>query len=327
MLTRTAKKLLSNTIKAAVLVLTFVFIYNKFLDRSKSDNLKNFESLIDHIDHQKVVFTLTAVCLLMLVNWVLEAVKWKYLTRDFQKMSVWRATEAVFCGLTWAIFTPNRLGEYAGRVLFLPNRKRVFGVFAMAVGAYGQSTITNVVGLVSLVWFLNTFLHLQPLLYWWILLWSVAFTVFFAIVYFHIKWVVNILDKIPYVKKYHRFFEIMARYKMPHLIRIMLFCLARYSVFSFQYYLMIHLLIPDISAIDMMLMVFILFFVQSALPSLDLLDIGVRNGTAVYLFGFITHQEVAVMAAVTSIWLINLIIPAILGSVFVFNLKFFDRNS
>ena len=156
---------------------------------------------------------------------------------------------------------------------------------------------------------------------------AAIFTLFIAIVYFHIIWVVNILDKIPYVKKYHRFFDIMARYKKPELIKIMIFCLARYSVFSFQYYLVIHLLIPDISAIPMMLMVFILFFVQSALPSLDLLDIGVRNGTAAYLFGFITGQQLAVMAAVTSIWLINLIIPAILGSVFVLNLHFFDRNS
>ncbi|MGN6177926.1 MAG: hypothetical protein ACTHNW_02030 [Mucilaginibacter sp.] len=325
MLAKTAKKLFSYIIKAAVLVLAFVFIYHQYLE--KGDRLKNFENLIAHIDHQKVMVTMSFVILLMIVNWVLESLKWKYLTRDFQPMSAWQATEAVFCGLTWAIFTPNRLGEYAGRVLFLPNRKRVYGVFAMAVGAYGQNVITNVVGLASLVWFVNTFLHLKPLIYFGVLAGATAFTVFIAIVYFHIVWVVNILDKIPYVKKYHRFFDIMARYKKPELIKVMLFCLARYSVFSFQYYLVIHLLIPDISAVQMMLMVFILFFVQSALPSLDLLDIGVRNGTAAYLFSYITGQQLAVMAAVSSIWLINLIIPAILGSVFVFNLKFFDRNS
>ena len=325
MLTRTAKKLSSFVIKAAVLVLAFYFIYHQYLE--KGDKLKHFEELLSHIDHQKVVFTLTSVCLLMLVNWTLESVKWKYLTREFHPITVWQAIEAVFCGLTWAIFTPNRLGEYAGLVLFLPNRKRIYGVFAMAVGSYGQNVITNIVGLTAVMWFLDTFLHLEPLIYWGVVLGSLVFIAFITIVYFHIVWVVNFLDKIPYVKKYHRFFDIMAKYKKQELINIMLFCLARYSVFSFQYYLVIHLLIPDIPAIQMMLMVFILFFVQSALPSLDLLDIGVRNGTAAYLFSFITGQQIAVMAAVSSIWLINLIIPAILGSVFVFNLKFFDRNS
>jgi len=76
-----------------------------------------------------------------------------------------------------------------------------------------------------------------------------------------------------------------------------------------------------------MMLVFILFFIQSALPSLDLFDIGVRSVTATSLFVYLTNQHLAIIAAVSSIWLINLIIPAILGSVFVFNLNFFDRNS
>ena len=82
----------------------------------------------------------------------------------------------------------------------------------------------------------------------------------------------------------------------------------------------------NIPVFPMMMMVFVLFFVQSALPSLDIVDVAVRNGTAAYLFGYIVQQPVAVMAAVSSIWFINLIIPAILGSVFVFKLHFFDRN-
>ena len=118
----------------------------------------------------------------------------------------------------------------------------------------------------------------------------------------------------------------MGRYSFTELLRIMGFCLARFAVLSFQYYLVIHLLIPQIPLYDVLMMVFILFFIQSALPSLDLLDIGVRNLTGGTLFAYVTDQKIAVMAAITSIWLINLIIPAILGSVFVFKLRFFDNN-
>jgi hypothetical protein len=84
---------------------------------------------------------------------------------------------------------------------------------------------------------------------------------------------------------------------------------------------------PGIPVVPMMMMVFILFFIQSALPSLDLLDVGVRSMTASAFFVYITDQKLAVIAAVSAIWLINLIIPAILGSVFVLKLKFFDRTS
>jgi hypothetical protein len=48
--------------------------------------------------------------------------------------------------------------------------------------------------------------------------------------------------------------------------------------------------------------------------------------TATYFFGFITHQDVAIMAATACIWQVNLIIPAILGSLFVLKLNFFGSN-
>jgi hypothetical protein len=72
---------------------------------------------------------------------------------------------------------------------------------------------------------------------------------------------------------------------------------------------------------------FVFFFIQSAIPSLDLLDIGVRSFTASTLFGYVTGQTIAVIVAVSLIYIINLIIPAILGMVFVLKLKFFDRTA
>jgi hypothetical protein len=107
----------------------------------------------------------------------------------------------------------------------------------------------------------------------------------------------------------------------------MLLSLSRFAVFTTQYLLVIYLLIPELSFIDSALMVFILFFIQSALPSLDLLDIGVRSLTATYFFGYITQQDIAIMASTALVWLVNLIIPAILGSFFVFKLNFFDQRN
>ncbi|MEB0249692.1 hypothetical protein QN344_06065, partial [Mucilaginibacter sp. 5B2] len=145
----------------------------------------------------------------------------------------------------------------------------------------------------------------------------------FLVFYFNIKWLVGLLDKIGFLKKYHRFFEIMGRYNMNELLVVIGYSLARFFVFSFQYYLIIHLLLPTIPFAEMMLTVFVFLFIQSAIPSLDLLDIGVRSFTAMHLFLYITNQQIAIIAAVSCIWLINLIIPAIIGSVFVFKMKFF----
>jgi len=323
-LTATAKKLLSFLLKATILVLAFVIIYHRVTNNA---NLRQFEKLITGISQYKAIGVMWAVVMLMFVNWIAEACKWKYITRELHTMSTWQAIEAVFCGLTWAVFTPNRIGEYGGRVMFLPNRKRIHGVFAMAVGSFGQNVITNTLGLIALIWFMITYLHVNVVIALALSLAAVSFIALLLVFYFNIGWLVTLLNRIKFLKKYHRFFDIMDRYHTHELLNIMLFCLTRFFVFSFQYYLVIHLLIPEMPVFQMMMMVFILFFIQSALPSLDLFDIVVRNYTATTFFVYITNQSLAVMAAVSSIWFINLILPAILGSVFVLKLRFFDRTA
>lgn len=323
-MTRSAKKIISYAIKAIIIAFAYWFIYRSVNNKGE---LNQFRLLIAKIDHNHVMATLTAVVLLMLVNWVLEALKWKYLTRQLQPMTLWRSIEAIFCGLTWAIFTPNRLGEYGGRVLFLPPHKRVYGVFVMGVGQFGQGTVTNVVGASALLWFLFTYIHLNPWFMALCVILGLALISFQLICFFNIRWLASWLGHIPFLKKYSRFFDIVGRYKKGHLIKVMLFCLARFSVFSFQYYLVIHLLLPALPAFPVMMMVFNNFFVQSALPTLDIIDVGLRGMTASTFFGYITTEKLAVIAAVSSIWLTNLIIPAILGSVFVLKINFFGRNS
>ena len=321
-MTATVKKLLSYSLKATILILAFYFIYHRI---TNNNDLKRFENLVEGIDRTKAIAVMSCVVLLMLMNWVAEACKWKYITRQLTTITYWRAIESVFCGLTWAIFTPNRIGEYGGRVMFLPNRKRIHGIFVMAIGSFGQNVITNVLGLIALMWFADTYLHLNIVFFLALSLAALGFMALLLVFYFNIGWLVTLLNRIKFLKKYHRFFDIMAKYHTGELLNIMWFCLTRFGVFSFQYFLVIHLLLPDMPVFPMMMMVFILFFIQSALPSLDLLDVGVRSMTASVFFAYITNQNIAVMAAVSSIWFINLILPAILGSVFVFKLRFFDR--
>ncbi|TWR30616.1 hypothetical protein FPZ43_06685 [Mucilaginibacter pallidiroseus] len=324
-MTASAKKIFSYLLKVAILLLAFAFIYHQFLN--KNDNLRQFQLLISQISRGQVVTTMTSVVLLMGLNWLLESLKWQYLSKKLTAISVWQAIEAVFCGLTWAIITPNRIGEYGGRVMFLPNRKRIHGVFAMAVGSFAQNVITNVTGLLAGLWFIYHYLNMDTWLYLGIFVLVAVFLGLLLVFYFHIKWLVWLLDRVKFLRKYHRFFEIMGRYKVHELFIVIAYSLARFFVFTFQYYLVIHLLLPNIPFFNMVMTVIVFIFIQSALPSLDLLDIGVRSFTAAHLFLYITNQQIAIIAAVSSIWLINLIIPAVLGSVFVFKLKFFDRTA
>lgn len=322
-MTQKQKKILSYLIKFSVLVLATVFIYKKL---SNNENLKNFVELINGLQKSDVVLCLTGVFVLMLLNWFVESVKWQFLVKRVEEISLWRAIESVFCGLTWAVFTPNRIGEYGGRVFFLSSRKRIKGAVAMSVGHIAQMVLTNIAGAVAIIWFLYTFQELNG---WLLILTSalgIVFCGFFIVFYFNIHWLSNLVSKIGFLKKFSRFFDVLESYSKQELFKVMLFSLLRFVVFTSQYLLIMKLLIPEIAVYECVLLVFILFFVQSALPSLDLLDFGVRSMTATYFFSYITHQEIAVMAAASLIWFVNLIIPAVIGSFFVFKLKFFGNN-
>lgn len=314
------RSIFSSILKVAIVIFASWFIYNKL---SANNNLRNFREILVPIPQLQIIAVLSVVVLLMLVNWGLEAVKWKRLVRKVEKISLWRAVESVFCGLTWAVFTPNRIGEYGGRVFFLSPKRRVIGVVAMAVGNIGQMVLTNIFGAISLCIFLYRFVDLDYRLDYALMVLSAMFCVFFLVFFFNISWLNGLLLSMRFTRKYKKFYSILGKYQKKELLKILLLCLARYVVFSTQYFIMFYWLIPDIHYLDILMMVCILFFVQSTLPSLDLFDIGVRSVTASYFFSFVTKQDVAVIACTASIWLINIIIPAILGVYFVFKLNFF----
>ena len=314
------KTIISNLIKVGVVVVAFYFIYTKL---SANQDLKGFVELIHQIPSAEIVAVISLVFLLMLVNWGLEAVKWRRLIKQVERISLWKAVESVFCGLTWAVFTPNRLGEYGGRVFFLSPKRRIIGAVAMAVGSIGQLVLTNIFGSIALCIFIYRFKPMDDLFFLFLSIIAFFFCAFLAIFYFNIKWLNGLLLSMRFTRKYKKFYTILARYKKAELLRILLYCLARYAVFSTQYFIMFFWLIPSLHFTDVMMMVFILFFIQSNLPSLDLFDIGIRSVTGLFFFEFITDQSAAVVACIASIWLINIIIPAILGSYFVFKLNFF----
>ena len=210
-------------------------------------NLKEFERLMRNLGTHTVVVTLSVIVFLMFVNWFLEAVKWRYLCRYIEPISLWKAVQSVFCGLTWAVFTPNRIGEYGGRVMFLKPRRRISGAVAMGIGALAQLVLTSVAGSLSVAWFINRFFDIGVL--WGVGLWllAVGYASFFLVLYFNVKWINVWIKRIGFLQKFHRFFEILTRYSRKELAVVFLNSLARFIIFTSQYCILMMVIIPDIS--------------------------------------------------------------------------------
>jgi hypothetical protein len=324
MLSPKGKKVISTLLKVTIFALVFWYVYHLL---TRNDALMDFKALLSTVNSQIIYTSLSIVLILMAMNWFVEALKWKYICQQFQIISLRKSIESVLCGLSWAIFTPNRIGEYGGRVLFLSPKKRVFGIIGMGMGSISQMVITNVVGVFAFSWFVYVYLTIQGLWFIGVSLLALVYAAFFLLLYFRIGLINNLLVRIKFLRKYQRFFGLLLRYDQKKLRKIFLYSAIRYVIFTSQYCLLMQVLIPNLPFFEMIMMVFILFFVQSALPSLDLFDVGVRSVTASYFFGFLTDQYVAVMAIAACIWFVNLIIPAIIGSFFTFKIKFFDTNN
>ncbi|MFD1164752.1 lysylphosphatidylglycerol synthase domain-containing protein [Sphingobacterium daejeonense] len=322
-MTQTQRKYLNLLIKIAIVALAMWFVVTKV---NNQKNLIEFEHLIHQIDPLTIRLILFAVVLLMFVNWFLEVIKWRFLSRRVEKLSIWKATKSVFCGLTWAIFTPNRIGEYGGRVMVLKPENRATCAVAMGVGLFAQLVLTSVFGSLSIAWFVTTFIDTPSSVDFGIWIIAVIYALAFVILYFNVSWVDYLVGKVKFLQKIKPFFAVLEDFSVRELAYVLFLSAFRFAIFTSQYIILMLVILPDLPIVSMVLMIFIMFFIQSAVPSLDIFDFSVRSFVASNLYAYITTQEIAVMAIVSCVWFVNLIFPAIIGAFFVFNVNYISDN-
>lgn len=294
---------------------------------NNQQNLIAFTSLMQEISTNTLYITLSVVILLMLCNWFLEVVKWKYLSKGLEQISYWKAIQSVFCGLTWAIFTPNRIGEYGGRVMLLAPENRARGAVLMGVGLFAQLVLTSFFGALSIAWFVTVFIEAPSSVIFAIWIIAIIYAASFLLLYFNVSWIDQLVGKIKWLNKVKPFFSVLVDVSIRELFHVLLLSLARFIIFTSQYVILMLVFLPEIPLVSMVLMIFILFFVQAAVPSLDIFDFSVRSFVASNLYSYVTTQELAVMAIVSCIWFVNLILPAIIGSFFVLNVNYLGDNN
>lgn len=63
------------------------------------------------------------------------------------------------------------------------------------------------------------------------------------------------------------------------------------------------------------------FWVMAVVPSLALTELGVRGAVSLYIFGQYSSNSVGILAATTAMWVMNIVVPAILGSILIIRMK------
>ena len=74
-----------------------------------------------------------------------------------------------------------------------------------------------------------------------------------------------------------------------------------------------------------MILIMTMRLVVSVIPTIAITEIGIRGSVAVFLFGLLSSNIVGILSATFVMWVINLLLPALLGTLFIFTLKFFRK--
>ena len=88
---------------------------------------------------------------LMILNWGIEAQKWRTLIKGVEPMGWWRAFTATLAGCSVSVITPNRTGEFVGRVLFVRPEVRIEAATLTVLGNISQLLTTLLGGSLGLV--------------------------------------------------------------------------------------------------------------------------------------------------------------------------------
>ncbi|MEJ5995900.1 lysylphosphatidylglycerol synthase domain-containing protein [Pedobacter sp. Du54] len=311
------KNYLGWAIKVGIAVSMILFLYFK-LNNNKS--IRELHQIAIKLDMGSVTFVLMGVVALMILNWLSEAYKWKILIKKIQPISYWTSVYTIICGISLGTITPGRIGDYGIRMMLLPPYKRVFGTIMLGMGVFAQIIMFNILASIAIPVF--TYLYKPEYIdFVYVMLFaSPAYITLLLVLYLNVGSLDKLIQKIGFLRRYRRFFIILSSYNRTYLLKIIGICFFRFFILVIQFSLLIHLLIPAITFAQVALMITLFYAIQSIIPTIDILNVGLRGITAIYLFGFITDQHTAIAVITTAIWLINLILPSLIGLVLIIRL-------
>lgn len=302
-----AKQFLVLLIKVLIVGGAFYFIYNQLANNDKL----NWQKFIVLFQKNQSISGITFILLLSVLNRYFEILKWQNLVSFLHKISVVEATKQVLGALTAGLFTPNGVGEYAGKALFFEksNAKKIIFLNLICNGI--QMILTIIFGFFGLLYFNSLYHVITPKT----VLVLLGILMLFFILLFSIKKIT--IKGYSLEKLIHKINEIP---KSIHQKNIFL-GICRYVVFSHQYYFLFLAFDVDLPYLTLLATITSVYFLASSLPTFQFLDFAVKGSVAVYFFGILGVNEWIVIFISTLMWFLNVVLPVAIGSYYVLNFK------
>lgn len=313
-------RLINRIFQLGVTLLLLVVLY---LELSKRDQLPVlFARFLNQLGDSNLVW-LFATFVLLPFNWLMEAFKWRYFMQRYEVVSLGKAFAAVMVGVTFSLITPNRIGEFGGRLLFVQRVHQWKSISSNAVGGVAQYLVLLTGGVLGGGWLVTQLWTPQ---FWWP--WLEVFIVIglglFYYFYFHPGRVLPILKRLTQVKWFASAasgLQLVEQLRTPDLWIILLWSGIRYLIYSTQYYFMLRFFGIETSVLVAFSGISFIFMIQTVLPVPAFAGLLLRGNLAVFVWTHFGAQEISSLAATFLLWIINLIFPALIGTFLMFNVN------
>lgn len=298
-------------LKIVVVVLSFAFVFYKIERQGFSEAIASFSEELILETWPFFLFSL----LLMFVGWSIEAFKWMFAMNGLVRIKFSDAIKTVWYGVSVGIVTPNRAGEPFGRLVFVEKKLWPSAGVMSVLCSIGQQLSTLFFGAVgaSLLFLFYNFSFdrsiQNPLVYFFLFL---SFLIP-LLIFLKLSWVIKLLIKLKPIQKLNLDETLLNKISKRKLLLIFTLSLFRYVVFSTQFLFLLQFFGYNLTLTPAYLAIFLTYLFASAIPSYAFGEPGVRSSFAILFIGTFWNNAAGITFAATSLWIINVAIPGLIG--------------
>lgn len=301
-------------IKLSIVFGAFYFIYQKLTEHKDLD----FDIFYQFLKDNNTFSTKNISILLLLscCNWLFEIIKWQKLVSSIASISFYEALKQSLASLTASLITPNRIGEYGAKAVYFSKANRKKALLLNLIGNMSQMGATVLFGCIGLLFLYQH--YTIEIDYFKVL------KIAFVIVAISTLTIIGITQKKYKIRgfsliKVRQFWNsISTSIKVTTLV---LACV-RYLIFSFQFYYLLLAFGIEVSYLRAMMVITSMYLLASIIPTLSVFDVVIKGSVAVYLFNIVDVNEISVVCIILLMWILNTVIPSIIGSYYVINFNF-----
>lgn len=284
---------------------------------------RQVQTQLQRIDHDTLwhtgpwLFFWLGIALLP-VNLGLEAFKWKILAGSAGPVTTAEAITSYLAGIAFSLVTPNRIGEYPGRLLYLKRKNTPRLISVSVLGAFAQLFAVLFFGIVGLVYYNIAFPGPWQKL---VLIACVAVTGLIALFYIRFERWAPLLEKIRWLRKYQAYGHLLKRFTRKEQGTILGISVLRFAIFTAQYLFLLRWMNVYMPPLEGFCMAALFFWAMAVIPSVALAELGIRGQVSIFLFQHFSNNTIGVLAATVVLWCINLVLPAVAGSILLVRMR------